>query len=239
MAVAFVTGSAGSWQVSPGNTGSFTVGSETDKVLIAVTTIDTATESVSGVVWDPTGVNEAFTAAAAVVSSGNFKIRFWYLINPTAATAAVRATGTDVIGSAAVIAGLFSGVHQTTPISVADITSANGTGTALTVTVPNASADDMIMDGVVAVENPLTLGANQTRIGTTQAPNDNHTGSYQDGADGGVMSYTASVSGNWFMAGARIVPTASGSTMTPDRGALTFTGTGLGLGFTINMPDEL
>lgn len=240
MAVAFIAGNgAGSALVATLDTGTFTVGSQTDKAMIAIVTWSTPVGvTVSGVAWDPTGVNQSFTSVAAAGSSGNRRVQAFRLINPSAVTnGIVRVTlSGDTVGTLGLYAGAFSGADQTTPAQ--DFNSASGTSTTPSVTISNAVADDMVMDSFMAGASAVdTIGANQTAIGTETTPGDLHHASYQDGADGGVMSWTNNISAAWLTGGVRIVASAAGTTIAPGLGSVPQMGRVLSLGHGIGMPD--
>lgn len=241
MAVAFIAGNGGATSLSlTCDTGTITIGAQPDKALIAIVTWNTPVgATISSVVWDPTGANQAMTAVAAASTIGNRSVRAYRLINPTAVTnGIVRATFNDsTIGSQAVFAAAFSGAHQTTPAQ--DYNSANGTSTSPSVTIANATSDDMVMDSLIAAAfTDGTPGANQTAIGAESVAGDVHWASYQDGADGGVMSWTLNSSDAWLVGGVRIVAAAAtGTTITPGLGSQALTGRTLGCGLGIAMPD--
>ena len=98
-------------------------------------------------------------------------------------------TGTASGGTSYQALGIIvvDGVDQTTPVGTAATTTA-----ANTVTVGSVSADDVVVDSVYTVVDPgtATAGANQTEQYRQTDPNRIFVGSSQDGADGGVMSWT-------------------------------------------------
>ena len=212
MAVAFIAGNGGSTSLtSTCRTGTFTIGSETDKALIAfVTWSSPVTSTVTAVVWDPTGVNQALSSFGGG-ASGSKRVKAYRLANPSAVTNGyVHATWDDPTnGTQGIFAGAFSGAHQTTPAT--DFTAASGTSTTVSVTVPNTTTDDMVMDSLLAgTVAGLSTGANQTPIGSEASPGDIHWSSYQDGADGGVMSWTLPTSAAWLTGGVRIATAGAG-----------------------------
>lgn len=214
--VAFVTGTtAAGLAVSSLDSSSITVGSESNRVLIAtVMELDNGSDVVSGLSWDPSGANEAFTACAAeaAASGGQGDGRAWYLVNPSSATAAVRLSGSGTLLQVGFSVVLYSGADQTTPC--ADQTVAGGTADTGTVTVPNTAADGFVQDHIIINAAGLTVGANQTLIGSATGTGGPSTvaGSRQDGTDGGVMSYdiTSNLGEPWGIVGVRIVAAAAG-----------------------------
>ena len=142
-------------------------------------------------------------------ASPDIRIELWERVAPDLGTLDVVITYS---GSAVAVGGAvgFTGVHQTTPS--ADFTAATGaSGTNPSVTVPNVTADDYVLDCVQAdnATTTLTVGANQTQL-WNRDPFKPCAGSVQDGADGGAMTWTIGT-GAWRMAGVRIVAAAAGA----------------------------
>lgn len=182
MPVAYITGNgAASQLVSSLDTGTFTIGSQTDKALVVVVSWNTPVgETISSVVWDPAGVNEALTAFSSVYNVGNRYLRAYARVAPSAVTGGiVRCTWSGAtIGAQGVTGALFSGVDQTTPLS--DQTTATGTSTSASVTVSAAGDDDYLIDIINSVVEP-TVGADQTQV-FQGAVGDYHATSVQDGS---------------------------------------------------------
>lgn len=213
--VAYVTGTTiAGLAVTTLDTANITVGSESNRVLIVtVMELDNGSDRVTGVSWDPSGTNEAFTACAAeaAATGGQGRGRAWYRVAPTAATAPVRLTGDGTLLQVGFTAALYSGADQTTPC--ADQTVAGGTANTASVTVSNTAADGMVQDALIINAAGLAVDAGQTSIGTAGTGGPSTVGgSYQDGADGGVMSWTltSNLGEPWGIVGVRIVAAAAG-----------------------------
>ena len=220
MAVAFVDGNGAAGQlVSSLDTGTLTIGAEENKVLVAGVSFNTSSNTLSTVVWDPTGVNEPLAEFGTTYVVGNRKIAMFYAIAPSAATGIVRATWSgSSIGSQAVIAACFSGAHQTTPLT--DSTTDTGSSSNASVAAITAATDeDMLFDAFMGVFEP-THDAGQTSV-FLAAGGDWHGSSYQDGATAGdVMSWTAvGGPGTWLLRAVRI---AEGTPPPPSTGGIVF-----------------
>ncbi|HMJ58857.1 MAG TPA: hypothetical protein VK467_06955 [Gemmatimonadales bacterium] len=208
MPVVYETGAgAFSGAVSTLDTAVFTIGSQTDRVLVVGVVFNTASETLNTVVYDPAGVNESLTAFDSQFAAGNLKLRFWYRINPTAgASKIVRATWSGTaIGEQAVGAALFSGAHQTTPLTNQTTNSGNSANPNLAA-IGAAVDDDYLMDGVIA-ETEVSEDAGQTFV----FKNGGLAFSVQDGSVAGdIMSWTTGPPGNWAQLGVRIAAAAAG-----------------------------
>ena len=90
----------------------------------------------TGVAFDPTGVNEAFTKVGNEQTYGTYYgCSLWRLVNPTAKSAVIRATWAAGKGERLIIAVAYSGVDTTTPNgTIVPVVNATGTTTAVTAT---------------------------------------------------------------------------------------------------------
>jgi hypothetical protein len=123
------------------------------------------------------------------------------------------------------IAHSYSGVDQTTPFGTP--ATATGTGTAVTVTATTAEGE-LVLDAVGTNGAPtFTEGANQTEMdddgnaATSGTQTVKVGASRQDGADGGVMSWTLSASNIWGIVAASMKPAAATNTSRLTRSKLT------------------
>ena len=114
----------------------------------------------------------------------------YYLLNAAGTEDIVITASADVFriyGTAVVL----SGVNTSAPITDSDETSITGTSSTLTLTT---AADEMIVDcfSRAGSSETVTIGANQTLAGsqTSGSIGIYQRSSYQDGADGGEMSWT-------------------------------------------------
>lgn len=191
---------------SVSTTANITVGANSNRVLVAkVTWRQTVTPTVSG-------AGATWTAAGAVLVNGS-RQQMWYGVGPTTGAQTVTVTWSDTFGQdPTVVVESYYNVDQTTP--VADYTTATGTSTAPTVTVPNVVTGDIVVDSLVhGSGGTTTVGANQTQTQAGDRAVISYAASYQAGADGGVMSWTEQFSDNWAISAMRLV-TASGSSVT-------------------------
>jgi hypothetical protein len=227
VAVAYVSGSGDtSSVVSSLSTGAFTVGSETDKVLVALIHWNTpAGETLSNVVWDAAGVNEALTKVGATFSSGNNRIECWRKINPSAGTSkVVTATWSgSTIGSQGVGAALFSGADQTTPVQTPNTN--NASSASPTVTISTAPGVDDFSFGIIfndTFSDPGVSGTGHTSVFIEGA----YGWGKRDGSDGSTLDWTLAGSAGWFMMGARIINNSGGGGASAAPNFLTVLGAG-------------
>ena len=102
----------------------------------------------------------------------------------------------------------MTGVDQTTPIGTA--VTGNGSSTTPSATVTTA-ANELVVDGVIIEHTAaFSVGANQTQRFQNIASTGfiKHAASTQDGADGGVMSWTNGGSTNWAVIATPFKPVA-------------------------------
>jgi len=143
-------------------------------------------------------------------NNGSNFVHLRYLIAPDTGT---NSCGITYGGNAAFDGGLacisYTGVDQTTPIGTAN--TATGTSTAPSVTVASVGADDVVVDQLTIVHSgTLSVGANQTERVNAISPSGflKYVASTQDGADGGVMSWSNSTSQAWSIASVAFKPVA-------------------------------
>lgn len=187
----------------------FTVGAESNRVLIAIVFWISPDETLNGVTWD-IGSPQSFTACDAVFTSGNSHMRAWYLVNPTGATDTVTATFSgSAIGTQGVAAALFSGAHQTVPCT--NWTTATGTSaTPALIAISAATDNDYLMDCVRndSFNDLYTPGAGQTEIFQEAEI----AWSRQDGSESDdIMSGSLLGSAGWVMGGVRIAAAGGGA----------------------------
>ena len=142
--------------------------------------------------WDVATANEAMTGQFAAIASGNYiEVEMEYLDNPTAVNSVVTASLSGTTVDAAVFAVFATDADD---IVGTDVATDNFTtnGTSVSSTVPNAVATDLLVD-VFAISQQFTMteGADQTNRVEVDSVTFLRMGvSTQDGADGGVMSWT-------------------------------------------------
>jgi hypothetical protein len=197
----------------------------------------------SGVVWDPAGANQALTQLIRIreaADTGRVS-ELWYRKAPTpGASKIIQITFTASAGAGSCALGFIDADQTTTFGTAVSAVSPGGGSDPITVTAGTA-AGEIIVDFVTGGSNS-TAGADQTQryhnvdLGALFAC------STQNGADGGVMSWTrdGGSTQSWAQTAVSIKPTGGGggSTASPDAGALVLSGTVTVLASTILMPSE-
>lgn len=133
---------------------SHTMSSAANGYLLAVICGQVAT--VTGVAWDPTGVNQAFTQIVSqVATSGGVQVEAWGLVNPASGTKNIVFSFGSAINC---VGGGMSatGVHQTTPIITGHSNSDPSDGTDSTPTITCTSANLELAMSLIGYENGIT-----------------------------------------------------------------------------------
>ena len=211
--------------ISCGNVTAFNDATPTDPETIAYTTpagsnqvlfVGITIRHSTTTIDTPTHAGNNMTAVTTAAFTNPIRTQLWYIANPTAGTNNVIANfGTAPLADAVVI-WTCSGVDTANPIR--DFIAATGIGTAVTGTVASVLPGDVVVDifGTdVATTNP-TIGANQTNLNTGNDGAELGWGaSQQAGSDGGVMSWTTTLSQDWALMAASIRPAATRSHIAP------------------------
>lgn len=157
-----------------------------------------------------THAGNAMTATGAQAVNGTAGSRLYYIVNPTSGTNNVVVDWPGAPLTDAIIIWTCNGVDTTNPIASA--TSANGNSTAPSVTVTTATGEVVVDFMFTALQTTApTEGANQTLFGATSDGTEAACGaSYQQGVDGGVMSWTIS-SHPWATQGVSLRPLRTGA----------------------------
>lgn len=170
----------------------------------------------SATIDTPTHAGNNLTAVTTSAFDDPIRAQLWYLANPTAGTNNVVVNYSVTPLADAVVIWTCSGVNTANPIR--DFIAASGLGTAVTGTVPTVLTGDVVVDIMgtdVATTNP-TIGANQTNLNTGNDGAELGWGaSQQAGADGGVMSWTTTLSQDWALMAASIRPSPTRSRIAP------------------------
>lgn len=149
----------------------------------------------------------------STVNNGSLWLHQFYRVAPDVGTFTVQVQyGGAAAFDIGVVAVAFTGVDQTTPLGTAVTATNTSTSPSATVT---ANADDFIVDILgIAHSDILTVGANQTqRVNTTAAGFYKYACSTQDGADGGVMSWTNGTSQAWAISAVPIKAATTAATL--------------------------
>jgi len=139
-------------------------GGHSNNCLIA-TTSWFGTVTVTSMVWDAAGANQAFTSMGTKVDNGSFHAQSFYLVNPTAgASKLVTVTFSSTSPAIGLVAAHFDGVDQATPIRAGTYNSSSSAIRPIDLVI-TSQANDMTVSGLVTdgfQNNPTT---NKTLIG--------------------------------------------------------------------------
>jgi|CXWL01.1.fsa_nt_gi hypothetical protein len=184
----------------------YTTPAGSNQVLFAGITIRHSTVTID----TPTHAGNNMTAVTTDAFTNPIRTKLWYIANPTAGTNNVVVNYSAAPLADAVVIWTCSGVDTTNPIR--DFITATGIGTAVTGTVATVVTGDVVVDifGTdIATTNP-TIGANQTNLNTGNDGAELGWGaSQQAGADGGVMSWTTTLSEQWSISAVAIKAASS------------------------------
>jgi len=163
--------------------------------------------TISSVVWDPTGVNEALSVIATDNRASDVRTVLYGKVNPTAKTAIMRVTLSAGDSSGTYVAvSSFKGVHPTTPLGT-PATANGGTGGTPTVTV-SAATGDLVIDfmGTKETTSGKTAGAGQTELWDSYSNQSYGAGSWKAGAATPVVMSWTGVPEEWAMIGVALKP---------------------------------
>lgn len=153
-----------------------------------------------------------WTALGSIVINSARTVQ-WGCTAPATGAQTITVSWNDTFGQD--VAGYvisLAGVNQSTPF--ADYTTATGSSAAPSVTVPNTTADDYVVDSLGHGSGGTTAeGANQFVLYEGDQAVISYAGSRQDGADGGVMSWTEQFADSWAIAAIRVTPAAASSAL--------------------------
>ena len=190
----------------------YTTPAGSNQVLFVGVTLRSSTVTID----TPTHAGNSMTAVTTAAYTNPIRTQLWYIANPTAGTNNVVVNYSAAPLADAVVIWTCSGVDTANPIR--DFITATGIGTAVTGTVASVLPGDVVVDifGTdVATTNP-TIGANQTNLNTGNDGVELGWGaSQQAGSDGGVMSWTTTLSQDWALMAASIRPSATRSHIAP------------------------
>ena len=188
---------------------SHTVGTGANRVLVVIAGTANYQHTITGVTAykssSPTAMTSVY-AKAEDTHTGQAYVSGWIMTNPDSGTHDIVITASDGGAYVLGIASSWTGVDQSTPNRTATTGIANDT--AITVTDSNVTSGDVVVDGwfTGVTQATLTEGANQTVL-YAQAFSGSMAiaSSYQDGADGGVMSWTISTA-PWVTGAFSLIP---------------------------------
>lgn len=173
---------------------SYTTPVGSHQILFAAVAIRATTITINSA----THAGNAMTAVAAQSFLSPVAVRLFYIVNPTSGTNNVVITNSAKPLADAEVVFVCSGVDTTDPVH--DPTSATGSTSSISLTVPAILSSDMIVDMVAQnlLTTAPTVGADQTVLSNgTDSAELGYGSSYQSGASGGAMSWTTGISGSW------------------------------------------
>lgn len=157
---------------------------------------DSTPAAPSGVVWDPSGANQALTLLGSAIAFGTFaNASLWRLIAPANATAPARITWAAAKGERLIIVWIETDIDQTTPNGT--VSSANNTNSTVSAGAVTTTAGQRVIQFGHALKTAVFSGPTEF---------DSPTGTERQD---GVTSGTA------YDAWAAQEQTASGSSTTP------------------------
>lgn len=186
---------------------SHTVGSLTNGILFVWMVYQTTSTTISSVTYNGVAMTEA------IEQTTNRRTVLYYLLNPASGAHDVVISGSANFGRVCAGAHSWSGAHST---QSPQTQTGSGTGTTPSITVGTASGE-LIVDvlGIAFTSgDTLTVGSNQTERGKITGGATTGASSSQDGADGGVMSWTDSNSRAYGFVTASFDPAPTAQTIT-------------------------
>ena len=159
-----------------------------------------------GVVNPITVTYAGITLSEAGGTQGGYTIWVYYLLAPPQGTANV-VVGLAETTRAQIVISSYNNVNQTSPFGTG--VAANGTGTAVSATASTVSGERVLDMGVAVGSVTVSVGANQTSEVDASVGGDRFFGSFQAGADGGVMTWTISSSVPWRTYAAPLKPSTT------------------------------
>jgi hypothetical protein len=172
-----------------------TTGTLTNGILFVWAAWSTTATTVSGITYNSVAMTQA------VVQATNRGVALFYLLDPTVGANNVVISGSGNFGRMCCGAHTWSGANGTQSPQTQN---GSGTGTGPTITC-GTGAGELVID-VIGISftagDTLSVDANQTERGKITGGATTGGSSSQDGADGGVMSWTDSNSRAWGMVAA-------------------------------------
>lgn len=206
--VGSATSATKAWDYNALTTGSRTLGSGTNSLLLAVIAWrdDAGDDTISGVTFDPGGANEqAFTYYGRYGT--DLKVEFWYILDTDlpkgqSGTISCNRTTTSNEWAGHIIVTEWTGVDQTTPLE--NGTSANGDSATPSVAITSA-VGNVVVDGLSTFAGAATADASQTSIYSADSTGGQILGasSKENGAASVTMSWSIS-STYWRLGGVSI-----------------------------------
>jgi hypothetical protein len=191
----FATGNSGSTAGSLSSSPTtFTPAGSNRLILVAIGSVRTATNQVTGVTFGAT----ALTKLSESVDASNRKIEYWYLINPSTTAAAVTVnwpSGQTLEFAVGVV--LFRDIDIIDPFG--PVASNTGSTSPSSLNVTSASGD-IIVDAIARKDNSITAGTGQTQVFNAGTNSVDVSVSYKSASTGAVTQTSMSwdnISGSW------------------------------------------
>lgn len=184
-------------------TASFTVAGDFGVCIAGSTQTGIAVSSV-------TIAGQTATSAGTRAVNGDSWTHMYYAVGLSTGTQTASVTYDDTWGTDLTLSCvILDGVNQSTP--VANYTSANGSSTAVSLTVPSLSSGSWVVDGVTTEgSGSVTAGANQTERATVFQGNTWSKTSTQAASDGGAMTWTLEFTANWAQVAIEVLEAGGG-----------------------------
>jgi hypothetical protein len=209
-------------------------GSAGNFLWVAVTWRNNASQTISGI----THGGSALTQRGSTLTENGGSVAVFYRVSP-GGSGQITVDWSAAPPNSQIVARVFSGVDTGAPFGT-DQTS-QGSATATSTSAVSGATDGMfvdafeIRDSVAATRGGTQVNeVTQNEGGSMAIWSSTAPGATSDTLDWSWTGATSYTHHAMFIAAA-----AAGTTMTPAQGPLTLTGATPGLGFTINMPDEL
>lgn len=208
MAVAFdaksTAATATSAAASPLTHSNMTVGSGSNRVLLATFYFSNKTRTISSVVWDAAGANQAMTLIQSQATTGTNGISYLYgLVNPVSGNKTLTITWTGGTSDVAVACASYTGADQTGGTTTFNNSSTNtGTGTTATITITTSTTDAVVAHHV---NNQFGFSsANGTSIYSQSSLTGSSAGNYEVNGATATLTATWNGSDNWASVGTNI-----------------------------------
>ena len=195
--------------------GNLTIGSGANALVVQLWVAGT-TISVTGVVWDQAGANQAMTLIGSQVNlGGNGFVQLWGLVAPVSGNKIITASWTGTTSTAGLNGTSFSGVETAGGTSsFARFNGVTGTSTAPNVGV-SSNVGNIVGDALATGPNVTTPVANSTQLFSADLSASFDFASQYQIATNGVnsMSWTLAASMGWDIVACDVVASVSPAPM--------------------------
>lgn len=187
-----------------------TIGSGSNRALIAQVAINSRTITSSSCVWDTVGANQSMTLIKRQIhGTSGLTSELWGLVNPVSGNKTLTCTFSTSVAFVSLNGISFTGVDQTGgTTSFYNATGATGSSTAASVTISSASGDATIETGLTTQTDSAP---NQTLVYDVNSTFGGY-GQRAAGAASVTFSWTISPSSPWVEAASSIKAAAIAAT---------------------------